>query len=81
MSHDHTHEERIRLRAYQIWLSEGRPHGRDQAHWQMARDAVGREDIDKHILDPNPDDPKPARKPRATKPAAEKAPAKASKKK
>jgi len=29
-------DARIRDRAYQIWLSEGRPHGRDEAHWQQA---------------------------------------------
>jgi hypothetical protein len=27
----------IRERAYGIWIAEGRPHGRDQAHWQLAR--------------------------------------------
>ena len=26
----------ILQRAYEIWESEGRPHGRDQAHWFMA---------------------------------------------
>lgn len=30
-------EARIRDRAYAIWLSEGRPHGRDEAHWHRAR--------------------------------------------
>jgi hypothetical protein len=28
--------ERIRLRAYQIWEQEGRPHGRDREHWHEA---------------------------------------------
>jgi hypothetical protein len=28
--------ERIRLRAHEIWASEGRPHGRDQIHWLRA---------------------------------------------
>jgi hypothetical protein len=27
----------IRERAYGIWIAEGRPHGRDLAHWQRAR--------------------------------------------
>jgi hypothetical protein len=27
----------IRERAYGIWIAEGRPHGRDLAHWQLAR--------------------------------------------
>jgi Protein of unknown function (DUF2934) len=29
-------EDRIRARAHEIWLHEGQPHGRDQAHWQQA---------------------------------------------
>jgi Protein of unknown function (DUF2934) len=29
-------EHRIRERAYGIWVEEGRPHGRDLAHWQRA---------------------------------------------
>jgi hypothetical protein len=24
-------------RAYQIWLEEGQPHGRDQDHWDRAK--------------------------------------------
>ncbi len=31
-------EEERRLRAYQIWESEGRPEGRDLAHWYHAAD-------------------------------------------
>lgn len=30
-------EKRIREFAYQIWESEGRPHGHDSRHWEMAR--------------------------------------------
>ena len=29
-------ENRIRERAYGIWVEEGRPHGQDLAHWQRA---------------------------------------------
>lgn len=29
-------DARIRDRAYQIWLSEGRRHGQHEAHWQQA---------------------------------------------
>ncbi|WP_417702555.1 DUF2934 domain-containing protein [Pseudomonas sp.] len=29
-------EQRIREFAFQIWESEGRPHGQDERHWQMA---------------------------------------------
>jgi hypothetical protein len=30
-------EEYVRLRAYQLWVQEGRPEGRDHIHWQRAR--------------------------------------------
>jgi Protein of unknown function (DUF2934) len=30
-------EDRIRERAHSIWVEEGRPHGRDLAHWERAR--------------------------------------------
>ena len=30
-------DDLIRERAYGIWIAEGRPHGRDLAHWQRAR--------------------------------------------
>lgn len=30
-------DEQIRLRAHEIWESEGQPHGRDEEHWQRAR--------------------------------------------
>jgi Protein of unknown function (DUF2934) len=29
-------EHLIRERAYGIWIEEGRPHGRDLAHWRRA---------------------------------------------
>jgi Protein of unknown function (DUF2934) len=29
-------EHQIRERAYGIWIEEGRPHGRELAHWQRA---------------------------------------------
>jgi Protein of unknown function (DUF2934) len=29
-------EDLIRERAYGIWIAEGRPHGRELAHWQRA---------------------------------------------
>ena len=35
MDHD---EERIRQRAYAIWVAEGYPDGCDQKHWQQACD-------------------------------------------
>lgn len=36
-------DERIRERAYQIWLSEGQPIGRDSDHWERARQQIERE--------------------------------------
>ena len=36
-------DDLIRERAYVIWIAEGRPHGRDLAHWQRARHELQRE--------------------------------------
>jgi Protein of unknown function (DUF2934) len=36
-------EDRIRERAYGIWIAEGRPHGRELAHWQRAHRELQRE--------------------------------------
>jgi len=33
-------EKRIREFAYQIWQSEGCPHGEEERHWEMARKLV-----------------------------------------
>lgn len=33
--------EQVRDRAYQLWEAEGRPHGRDQAHWFQAERELG----------------------------------------
>jgi hypothetical protein len=30
-------EERIRLRAYEIWIQLGQPEGREHEHWEQAR--------------------------------------------
>lgn len=37
-------EARIRERAHALWEAEGRPEGRAEAHWQMAREVVATED-------------------------------------
>jgi hypothetical protein len=50
-----THEERVRLRAYEIWLNEGRPDGRDARHWEMAREAIGYDDAARSTLEPAPE--------------------------
>ncbi|MGH6915286.1 MAG: DUF2934 domain-containing protein [Geminicoccales bacterium] len=34
--------ERIRQRAYEIWEREGRPEGRQQAHWEQAEREVAK---------------------------------------
>jgi hypothetical protein len=36
-------ERLIRERAYGIWIEEGRPHGRDLAHWRRAHQELQRE--------------------------------------
>ena len=37
-------EQRIRERAFRIWLEEGKPEGRDKEHWDLAKLAVAHED-------------------------------------
>lgn len=36
--------ERIRRRAHEIWEQEGRPSGREAAHWDMASEQIAIED-------------------------------------
>ena len=40
--------QRIRDRAYQIWIDEGRPIGREREHWEQAAHELGagRDDAD-----------------------------------
>ena len=38
-------EQRIRLRAYEIWEREGRPEDRHQAHWQQAAREIAAESV------------------------------------
>jgi hypothetical protein len=33
---DAEYQERVRIRAYELWDREGRPEGRDELHWLMA---------------------------------------------
>lgn len=44
--------ERIRRRAHQIWIEEGRPEGRDAIHWDMARELIAIEDNQKSATMP-----------------------------
>lgn len=48
------HTQRVRERAYQIWLQEGRPDGRAGDHWDMASELVAIEENYRDTLKPNP---------------------------
>ena len=53
-------EQRIRERAYQIWIDEGRPNGRDKEHWELAKVAIAHEDgLEATLLPPQPSEPEP----------------------
>jgi Protein of unknown function (DUF2934) len=41
---DDDHHEKVRRRAYQIWLEEGQAHGRAEEHWREAERAIAAED-------------------------------------
>jgi|SRR5579884_2805504 len=40
---DSDKDERIRARAYAIWMEEGRPHGKHEEHWHRAAREIERE--------------------------------------
>ena len=44
--------ERIAKKAHELWEAEGRPHGRDQEHWDQAKEIVALEDSEKSTLLP-----------------------------
>ncbi len=48
------HEHHVRERAYHLWESEGKPHGRDAEYWERARELVGMEESAGAGLLPNP---------------------------
>ena len=58
-------EDRVREIAHDIWMQEGQPHGRDEAHWQIALEKARAE------MAKAPAKPKkaPAKKPAAKKAA------------
>ena len=59
-------EERIRRKAYELWLAEGRPEGRDRDHWELARELIAIEDSQKTTLRPPPrQDEEPVEPPEA----------------
>ncbi|WP_102959027.1 DUF2934 domain-containing protein [Mangrovicella endophytica] len=37
-------EDRIRRKAHELWEAEGRPHGRDQEHWDQAKEIIALQD-------------------------------------
>ncbi|MGY2372963.1 DUF2934 domain-containing protein [Pseudomonas sp. SDO524_S393] len=61
-----TEDKRIRELAHQIWESEGKPHGQDTRHWEMARKLAEAEAL-------TPSKPKAAAKPKTAPKAAPKA--------
>jgi hypothetical protein len=64
-------EDRIRERAYDIWLRSGQPEGRAEGHWSQAELELAAEaDTEEHALDSALDDSFPASDPPAmTQPA------------
>lgn len=47
-------DNRIRERAYFIWLEQGCPDGRDKEHWDMASELVAQEENQHFATKPNP---------------------------
>jgi len=39
-----TREERIRAKAHELWEADGRPEGRERAHWEQAAKLVEEEE-------------------------------------
>ncbi len=69
MNHDADHAE-IRRLAYQIWLREGQPDGRDREHWAAAKAAWAMQRHGLHAVSEQQagaDPEKPIRKPRTKK--------------
>ncbi len=54
-------DEKIQVRAYELWEKAGRPHGQDQAYWFRAVSEIAEEVLVDKV---------PAAKPRRRKPAA-----------
>jgi len=47
-------DERVRQRAYRLWVEEGCPEGRSDVHWDKARELVAIEDNQKLATKPVP---------------------------
>jgi hypothetical protein len=53
-------QQRIRERAYQIWLEEGRPEGRAEEHWRLAEFAIAEQDgLQSTLIPPAAPEPEP----------------------
>lgn len=66
--------EKILKKAYELWETEGRPHGQDMEHWLRAELMVSEEGEEAAA----PEEKTPAKKPAAKNKAEKKAPAKKS---
>jgi hypothetical protein len=77
-----TEDKRIRELAHQIWETEGKPHGEDARHWEMARKLAEAEALTPSKAPKAAAKPKPKAKPPAPapKPAAKPSAAPAAKK-
>ncbi len=52
---ENSREDKVRLRAYQIWEDEGRPEGEDIAHWYRAEGEIEPEEhADQGQMDSKP---------------------------
>lgn len=47
-------QERIRIRAHELWLLEGQPEGREEEHWFRAAEAIRLEDLENSAGTVNP---------------------------
>jgi hypothetical protein len=54
LAFDPGREQRVRERAYHLWETDGKPHGRDVEYWERARELIGMEESAGSGLLPNP---------------------------
>lgn len=47
-------EQRIRERAYQIWLDQGQPEGREKEHWHQAETQIAAKESEQPDTDVQP---------------------------
>ena len=47
-------DERVRLRAYELWEKDGRPHGRNDAYWEEALRQIKEQDRGKSLPEKRP---------------------------